>query len=299
MKQNFIFTSHGWSASNWLAYALNLHEDILCTHSARNILANKTDMNSNDSLKKNLKDLHEGYVSRQNRSLDETFVEIEKLGQARLYGSVHVFRLRDIPVIVEKYGSPDRTFQVQNLVRHPVSLVWSGYGQFKDLFRYDLNELYWTTGKVLREAKDFIYHLSHKYDLYPGDLENLSFIGACAVLGSLKLDLDGLDNMRGTPNVFFKGHVKMEDITKKPHVLAESIKILSGEGILATPEYLEKVYTTGVVNQHKNDANKTNAEARYIKFSGWQKETFSYFFNKYNLQGAYEDMGYDFSFLEI
>ena len=297
MRSNFIFTSHGWSASNWLAYALNLHDDIICTHSARNILANRTDMNSNDNLKKQLRNLHKGYVSRQSRSLDTAYDAIESFGEAQLYGSVHVFRLRDLPVVYEKFGSFKRSYSVQNLVRHPVSLVWSGYGQFKDLFRYDLNELHWTTGKVLKSAKDFIYDLALRYDLYLGDFENLAFLGAAAVLGSLRLDLDSLTVVKKIPKIDFKGHVKMESATHCPEVLNSSIQALSTGRLSASAGYLEKVYSTGVVNQHKNDADKTDAEARYDKFSEWQKETFNYFFNKYNLQKEYKQMGYDFSFI--
>ena len=293
-----MVTSHGWSASNWLAYALNLHPQIICTHSARNIQASEKEMNSDPNLRKNLRDLHNGYLLRQNRTLNESYDFIESLGQASLYGSVHVYRLRDLPVLYEKFGKFERRFQVLNLVRHPVALVWSGYGQFKELFRYDLNELHWTSGKVLKTAGEFIQRLALKYDLYVGDLENLAFIGAAAVLGSLRLDLDATAKTKKIPGIDFHGTVKMEEVTQKPEVLRRTIALLSGRALEITENYLEAVYKAGIVNEHKEEQNKRDAAARYLKFNEWQKEVFRYFMQKYKIREDYEKLGYDFSFLD-
>lgn len=297
MAEQFIFTSHGWSASNWLAYALNLHPRVVCSHSARNLLAEEKGMNSDANLKQHLAQLHNGYRSRQERPLDEAYREIAAMGAADLYGSVHVYRLRDLPVVVRNFGATARQFNVMNLVRHPVSLVWSGFGQFKTLFRYDLNELHWTSGKVLREGRDFLYHLAQKYDLNVGELENLAFIGASVVLGSLRLDLDALDQVTDIGCFNFLGHVKMEDVTRDPEELRRVVSCLSGQMVEADTSYLEQVYRTGVINEHKRDTNKFDPGARFNQFSAWQRETFMYFFEKYRLQSAYEQMGYQFDFL--
>ncbi len=297
MSKRFIVTSHGWSASNWLAYALNLHPDIVCSHSARNLLADEKGMNSDENLKKHLAELHKGYLSRQERPLDTAYNEIIAMGPAEMHGSVHVYRLRDLPVVVERFGVPEQVFSVMNLVRHPISLVWSGYGQFKELFKYDLNELHWTSGKVLREGRTFLYQLAEKYSLNVGELENLAFIGASVVLGSLRLDLDALERIQQLPCFNFLGHIKMEEVTRKPERLSETIDLLSEDVINANGPYLKKVYDAGVINEHKQDKNKFDPEARYNQFSSWQRETFQYFFDKYNLQSAYEQIGYQFNFL--
>ncbi|MEZ4781128.1 MAG: hypothetical protein R2816_06015 [Flavobacteriaceae bacterium] len=213
--KNFIVTSHGWSASNWTAHALNLNENILCTHSARNELASDKNLQSNINLKNNIDQLQKGYAQRQERSLDTIYDEIEKKGIAKSYGSVHVLRLRDLPIIYEKFGSSKRNFILVNIVRNPVDLAWSGYGQFKDLFRYDINELHWTTGKIVRQALEFSNYISSKYNLYMGDFENLAFIGACAVFESLKFDLDAYHKVNYMENIKFKGTIRMEDLTSK------------------------------------------------------------------------------------
>ncbi|MFK7845722.1 MAG: hypothetical protein AB8G77_10500 [Rhodothermales bacterium] len=297
MSKYFIYTSHGWSASNWLAFALNLHPRIVCSHSARNLLADKKSMNSNANLKKHLTQLHTGYISRLERPIASAYQEIEAMGDADLFGSVHVYRLRDLPVVYQKYGPFKNDFNVMNLVRHPVSLVWSGYGQFKDLFKYDLNELHWTSGKVLKSGREFVNELSRKYDLNVGELENLAFIGAAVVLGSLRLDLDALERVAEIPGIHFKGHTKMEEITKIPNVLTDSIAGLSDNVLHTDASYLTRVYDAGVINEHKKDSNKFDAKARYDQFTDWQKETFNYFFSKFELKSAYEKIGYDFDYL--
>jgi hypothetical protein len=209
-----------------------------------------------------------------------------------------VYRLRDLPVLYEKYGKFTRQFQVMNLIRHPVSLVWSGYGQFKELFRYDLNELHWTSGKVLNTARDFVHQLALKYDLYVGDLENLAFIGAAAILGSLRLDLDALKQVEHIPDIYYHGTIKMEEITGNPDILRKVIDLLSGTNMRSSEKYLTAVYNAGIVNEHKDDTNKRDAAARYEKFTDWQKEILDYYMKKYNIRQDYEKLGYSFLFMD-
>ena len=290
--KNFIVTCHGWSASNWLAYVLNQHPKLIASHSAANLIDEKL---SND-IKDKLKDFHDGYLNRQNRPIDESYDFIESHGDGEYYGSVHLYRLRDLPVQYEKFGNTKRTFQVVNLIRNPIDLVWSGYGQFKDLFKTDINELYWTVGKVL-EDKDFIYHLNEKYDLLVGDYENLAFIGAARVLGSLRLDLDAMEKIKEIPFVHYLGEVKMEDATSRPEVLKELIlKITEGE-VEVDEAYLDAIYSIGKINKHKQDNKKMSAEERFESLADWQKETLMYYLEKYKIIDAYQAFGYDLSFL--
>ncbi|WP_185153353.1 hypothetical protein, partial [Fulvivirga lutimaris] len=268
-----------------------------CTHSARNALADDKDLQSNKNLKLKIKDLHSGYVNRQERSLDDLYDEIIEKGNTEYYGSVHVLRLRDLPIIIERFGPSARNYNVVNVVRHPVDLVWSGYGQFLDLFLYDINELYWTTGKVLRDGKEFCYQLARKYDLNLGEYNNLAFLGACAVLSSLKLDMDAYSKLDGIHNLNLKKTFKMEDLTKSEKSFSEFISQLCGDDFEASQDYIRAVFNEGVINKHKHDNKKLSPAKRYDQFSMWQKEAFEYFFDFNQLLTMYEKIGYDFSFL--
>ena len=294
--KNFIVTSHGWSASNWTAHALNLNDNILCTHSARNELAGDKELQSNKNLKKHINDLQNGYVARQARSLDTIYDEIEAKGNTKSYGSVHVLRLRDLPIINEKCGASQRQFNVVNVVRHPVDLVWSGFGQFKDLFRYDINELHWTTGKVVRQALEFSNYIAEKYNLYMGDFENLAFIGACAILESLKFDLDAYSKLDQIKNINFCGTFQMEEITSDKEKYKLFLTQLDLQDYISE-NYLNEVFKTGIVNKHKHDSKKLTPEERYNQFLPWQKEVFNHFLNLHNLSEDYTNFGYDLKFM--
>lgn len=293
---NFIITSHGWSASNWVAHALNLHKDITCTHSARNELANDINLQSNKNLKKHINDLHQGYLNRQSVPIQVSYEKIYSLSESMIYGSVHLYRLRDLPVIAKKFKEPDEKFNVMNLVRNPIDLVWSGYGQFKDLFRYDINELYWTTGKVLASGKEFVFDLADRYELNLGDFDILGFIGACAVLGSIRKDLDALEAINDIGFVNYIGAIKMEDITSRPEILRSIISTLSSSKIEVDEDYIKAVYSTGAINKHKHDDKKKSPKERYNSLTSWQKEVLNYYLEKFKIAEPYRQF-YDLSFL--
>ncbi|WP_018249182.1 hypothetical protein [Orenia marismortui] len=293
MNNNFIIASHGWSASNWLAYVLNQHEDIIASHSAANLINEKL---SND-IKEKLKEFHDGYKNRHNIPIDKSYDYIENYGNAISYGSVHLYRLRDLPVQYNRFKVSKRMYNVVNLIRNPISLVWSGFGQFKDLFKTDINELYWTLGKVL-EDKDFIYYICEKYKLAPGKYENLAFFGAARVLGSLKLDIDACKNIYKIPFINYMGEVKMEEITQNPKVLTQLIERVTDNKVKVTQEYLDNVYRVGKINKHKMDNKEFDPRERFESLERWKKETLIYYLKKFNIIQSYEKLGYNLSFVK-
>ncbi|MBU2878011.1 hypothetical protein [Aliiglaciecola lipolytica] len=300
MSKHFIVTSHGWSASNWVAHSLNLNEKILCTHSARNALANDAQIHNRDNFIKNLSNFHEGYLNRQESSLDGFYQYIESLGNSDYYGSVHLLRLRDIPILYRKYGPPSRNFKIANLVRNPVDLVWSGYGQLQDLFLFDINELYWTLDKIISEGKNFTYSLIEKYQINIGEYKYLAFIGACAILSSIKKDCDAYELIdRNKTNIDFIGTFTMESITQERESFKQMLSKLTDNSALTSVDYLDKVFGEGEINRHKKDSKKITSRERYNSFEPWQKDTFNYFFKKFDLRSKYESFGYDFSYIEV
>jgi len=295
---NFIVTCHGWSASNWIAHSLNMNKNIICTHSARNVIAQSINLQSNKNLKENINELHRGYLNRQNRSMDIIYDEIEGKGDAKYYGSVHVLRMRDLPVINEKFGASKRFFKVANIIRNPIDLVWSGYGQFKDLFRYDINELSWTTGKIVRQALEFVNYIGKKYDIFIGDFDNLAFIGACSILESLRFDIEAYPKVKRMENIEFVGTYKMEEITSDKKKFIDFFIGLGLNDILCD-EYINEVFSTGIINKHKNDNKKITPLERYNEFLPWQKEVFNYFLTLNNIKYDYEKFGYDLAFINF
>lgn len=296
----FVVTSHGWSASNWLAYVLNAHPEITCAHSSAAIVASDRGIFDGEGLKSALPALRKGYVQRQNRPFAAVYDEIEAAHPAPFVGTVHTYRLRDLPVQSQRFGSPDTEIPLVNLVRHPLDLVVSGYGQFRDLFRIDLNEFAWTLRKLVDQGLDLVEDICRRHDKQPGDYEVVCFLGACVVLGSLRLDVDALAAIRDAGHASrwdYRGVVKMEEMTEVPAVVAGLIERLTGRSDLADTSYLETVASLGHINRHNQAARRGTAE-RWADLEAWQQEGFRLFLQRFALQGPYTDMGYSFDFLE-
>lgn len=298
--RRFIVTCHGWSASNWLAYALNSHEAISCAHSSAAILADDPSIFDGDGLKKSIPALRKGYIQRQNRPISEVYDAIESARPARYIGTVHTYRLRDLPVQSSRFGNPQNAFPVVNLVRHPFDLVVSGYGQFRDLFPIDLNEFAWTLRKVVDQGLEIVEDVCNKHGRRPGDFEEVCFFGACVVLGSLRADLDALESIRsaepgGPWN--YRGAVKMEEVTQSGKTLADLIERLTGEPGLATAEYLERVASFDRINRHNRSAPRGRLE-RWNDLEEWQRDGFKRFLDHFDLRRPYSELGYEFAFME-
>ncbi len=294
-KKYVVVTSHGWSASNWLAHVMNTFSEVVCTHSARNELADDLELQSDKNLKMKLKQLHRGYVNRRLMTVDERYDEIEKMGEGQVLASVHVFRMRDLPMQLGKNVEWKRKYQVFNLIRHPMDMVWSGYGQFLDLFLYDINELWWTTKKVVELGGDKWIDWAAEYDFYPGLLENLAFLGACAVMSGLKQDLEAVKVVSESRQFDYRGEIKMEEVTKSKKALGELMEQVL-ERRVADGE-VERVMRLGKINEHKKSGNMSTVK-RYRGLKAWQKEALKYFLNKFGLVESYLKLGYNFDFLE-
>jgi hypothetical protein len=129
-----------------------------------------------------------------------------------------------------------------------------------------------------------------------GDYEVLAFLGAAAVLGSLRLDLDALDSVCKLPSIDYQGHVQMELVTRDKAVLKNVISKLCGPELSVTPGYLHNVYNAGQINRHRRDKHQLSPEERWDEFNNWQREVFLYFMDHFNIWEDYKKMNYDLSF---
>jgi hypothetical protein len=298
-KQYFIVASHGWSASNWVAFSLNLHPQIACAHSSAALLADDPTVFDGGRIRPYIPQLRQGYVQRQSRPVDELYDEIERQKTAPFVGSVHTYRLRDLPVQAARFPNLRRSYRTINLVRHPLDVVVSGFGQFKDLFRIDLNEFSWTLRKVVDQGLDIVETVCARYGLNPGDYDVLCFFGACAVLGSLRLDILASQQIQSS-NVCpwqYQGFVRMEEITRSAAVFAGLVQSITGREGLATADYLKTVFQTGPINVHNREAGQ-NTNKRWLDLEDWQREAFGLFLDRFDLLETYRDYGYDFDFMQ-
>lgn len=233
---------------------------------------------------------HENRSNRFLISIDEQYDAITKISDTIAYGSVHLFRLRNIPELIKKFWPLRHDYLIKNLIRHPVNFIWSGNGELRELFNYDLFVLNGITGLVLHQRdRAFLENLSRKHNINLAQLDVLSFLGAAANLYNLRLDL-GLD--------LKAEHIKMEEITTSPSLFRQVATELTGSHVTIDDEYIDTIFTIGPVNQHKSDNKHLTPEERYETFSPWQKESVNYYLEASGILTNYKDMGYDFSFLQ-
>ncbi|MCM2131849.1 hypothetical protein [Larsenimonas rhizosphaerae] len=302
----FVIACHGWSASNYVSYVLNQHPSISCAHSSAAILSNDKSIFDGDGLKKSIPALRSGYLKRISESIDCRYDALEKevgtieSGSNCFLGTVHTYRMRDLPEQLINHEIK-YIYPVWNLVRNPFDLVISGYGQFLDLFQIDINEYAWSLNKLVRvegaiQAVEKAASLGGKA---PGDYQIICFASACAVLGSLELDIKAINEISGNGKIPFdyRGIIRMEDIIGNDNGFSEFISDLSGGNIFSTEEYRKKIRGIGKINRHHRSAPDGSAK-RWEQLSIWQKELFIYFFSHFELRGFYESIGYDFSFLD-
>lgn len=258
-----IICCHGWSGSNWLATALNLHEKIICTHSARNLLSDGVVQN----LKATVIKRAQARSQRIDNSLASILEGIKSYGTADIYACVHTLRARDLTHYL--LNPPENTsMTVSNLIRNPISVVNSGFGQLSELVAFDI----FTLNEVTSTAKQFAeayYEICEKYQLSPCDLENLCFFDACSHLRYLQQDIPTASSMY---------NIQMERIVSEPEYFAECFTYIT-DGLSVNTDYLNQVFKLGKINPHKKGHTSSTAEQKWLSWTDWQQAMFRYFFN--------------------
>lgn len=294
-----IVPCHGWIASNLLAHAVQKHVDITCAHSSANILASDARVFNGQGLQSHIPALRKEYVERQTRCLKDAYADFSKYLGTAFVGSVNSYRLRDIPAQTNLTGETDQKISVADVIRHPLDLVVSGYGQFKDFFPIDLNEFPRALRKIVDQGLEIAEAVCKKHNVKRGDFALVCFLGACVVLGSLRLDIDALTELAKDDEApwAYRGFVKMEEVTQNPGTYAERLGRLTNQKLEADSQHLHSVFSKVRVNVHNHFAPQ-GTEARWQSLQPWQRDAFRAYFNHFQLQSAYEEYGYDFSFLE-
>jgi len=296
MSEVFFVTTHGWSGSSWLANVLNSHSDIFCSHLMYDRVPGKDDGEAKLERNNLFDAVRKESVNRLNTPVNEMIVKINQLTNASYRGNVGLYRMRDLPMLVEKFGPLEHRIRVINLIRDPVSVVFSGFGQFQKRFRFDLHELHWNLGKLLNYSYEYINNLRKKYGIDLGDTKNLCFLAAAQTMASLRLDVEAepyVENIRG---VEFFGHCKMEQITTEKESFSELIKgFLPGLGY--SDDYLVDSLGTGPINRH-HQYEAVTAQDRFEALEDWQKDAIIHFWKLNELHGFYTSQGYKFEYLD-
>jgi len=283
----FIVTSHGWSGSHWLAIALDTHPEIVCAHSALNIHSRGGD-SSEDFLKKSVAEHGNAVLGRENLSIDIALDQVKGYTEdpkKHIFGNVHTYRIRDLPAIKQNFPAP-RQHMMMNLIRHPVSLVASGYGQLRSFLSWDIYCLFDVAG-CIQEQVDFAVDLSKRHNLNLCDTNVQAFLAACHHQMFLSRDHQIAPD---APTIV------MERVTTEPDYFSEVVRLLTYGKVECDADYLGQVFSLPRLNRHASGEKKDPA-TQYLSWASWQREAFKYSLERSQLAKFYAKYGYDFSFI--
>ncbi len=309
MPRWFIVSSHGWSASHWLAFNLARHPQIMCVHSSAALPADRHEPYDVSELlaRKDfatifamLAKFREGYAARGTLHPADLYRRMENESRGRpLIGSVHTFRLRDLPRVAAELDPPERSLRIVNLIRHPVNLVNSGAGQYELTFRLDLNELQWVARRIVETGLDAFEQIAARHGLYPGDLEVLSFFGACATLKGLAEDFAARDALLAEGVAGYAGSVRQEDVTREPAVFRDMVDRLGAGAVDCSEAYLGEVFSDARRNVHNARSAPTEPAALFEHWAPWQREAFAFCLDRFALRAPYSAEGYELDMVPL
>lgn len=285
-KKYFFITTNGNSASRWLAQTLNMHPEIICSHSPARI---KTALAydhaySDNEFKTIMRD-----ETRKKIPIDFLLNELEQIGNASCYGNVHLFNLRQLRANINKNGH-SKKIRVVDLVRHPIPFVQSGTYNMVRQAQYNANRLSYLKNVYYRN-REIYDDFSSIYKLDYNDLHTLSFMANVMALKSLSINMQ----IREVDH-----RIKMEDITTNKVEYQKLINIISDGKVCADERYLNEVFSIKAVNTHKVKMQPDEPKAIYNNWSDWQKNFFDLMVENTNIHNSYYNtFGYDFSFMQI
>lgn len=304
----FLVASHGLSASNWLAYALNHHDDVACRHGMHLALANDRDALDLDLMYQTggigpvldkVGEINRTGSQIRSSCLPDIYRNLAQSVTARAVGTVHTFRLRDLPARSPEMRAVNPPLIVMNLIRHPVELVASGHAHFQRVLRVNLHELQWTLSKLANHAHDEVEAIARRHGVFPGEPDFYCFAGACMMMRGLALDAEAVDRMGPGSGYEYRGAIQKEAITSDPDVLRSVFDILTRGSACADEDYLSSVYRLGAINPHTPAGRSGSPEQTFSGWSDWQRDLFCRLLDRFGLRSFYEKEGYKMDLLYI
>lgn len=279
--RHFLITSHGRTATYWLAASLNRHPDVLCSHGP--VLPPVLDYREQPPDEVALH-AHTTQDAFGRKTLDEFFEALEQAGPARVYGNVHAYSAHTL------FGGLHRTAVrrnpvVFNLLRHPITRIES----LKRRLLYETTFSPPARGRLEREFEVFVtpdvlatVRANCDVDLDPP--EHRAFLYAlCFILALDRLDLE-------IPVT----HLPMERLTKDVDFFTWVFSQVTQGAVRTDAVYLRQVFAAGRMN---HQAEETSAVGRFEAWAPWMRVAFRAAMAVWDLERLYAPMGYDLSFV--
>jgi len=283
-KKYFFITTNGNSASRWLAQTLNMHPEIICSHSpAKLAISMSYDRAYSDiEFKKIMED-----ENRKKIPVDILLDELEQIGEAICYGNVHMFNLRQLRENTRN-NKNKKCFRVVDLVRHPVPFVQSGTSNMLRQAQYNNDRLNYLKNVYYRN-RELYDDFASVYKLDFNKVHVLSFMANVMTLKSLSINMRIHEIDR---------RITMETITSDKLEYQNLVNLITEGEVYADNRWLSNVFSTNAVNTHKIKKKFSEPKDIYSYWDNWQKDFFDLLVEISKIDQYYSTaFGYDFSFM--
>ncbi len=276
---HFLITTRGRTGSFWLANAFDMHPEIICSHGrgracaswifceGANMYFDKRCLKGmqwrNRELPEEVAKMlskftdYEGDWGRSDKfpkTIDGFLQEQETIGQAKYYGNVNAFQLREL-LHKNSQQTPKKPFKIANNIRHPVTLVQSAVTDFV-MFRNNpqVRENYYkkynqTVKSYNLEVSDDVVAFFREVDILDTYLETLEFSSLL--------------------------QIPMEKVTMDRDFFCHILKSLTDKNIEITSDYLSSVFDNGRLNDHAGKKRKKlTPEQIFDSWLPWQQDYF-------------------------
>ena len=302
----FLITSIGRTATYWLAWSLNRHPDILCSHGGNfppSLVTYDKDGRAESELNRigdpirSIYDIPHACASGSDvsgtgarsqsafheKTIGEFLDAHRAFGEYAAIGNVHGYSLGNF-LNRFRAGEVNRNIAVVNLIRHPVDQILSFYRRHK--FDAERSDSYKSSRfKIVERYVEIAAAVQQVFGIDLQDHDTLIFLSSV-------FDVAGMQNDILVENVL---HLRYETLTVSRPAFEALLKLLIGDADIALSEsYLETVYAQGPMNY--SSARKQAAEDAFDALADWQKFAISVSIDQ-EAARRYLAHGYDLAFL--
>ena len=282
MKQPeyFFVTSYGRTATVWLTRALNLHPDILCSHgpSLVPIIARPGVPYTAQSVV----DAQNSTLQFYAQNLRQILANLqEQKSNARWIGNIHAFSAQNLWLRAHtELNVP--FFRTVNLLRHPVTRIDSFWRRWQQEHSFHSPTTHWIATKATQRLRyrNIIKELRQYHEVQLESFEERAFFYAV-----MQMSIDDRDLRAGVQ------HISSEMLVSDIEYFTYTIKLLMGDSIALSEEYIHQVQCLG--RQNAAEGYGRSAEQVFNEWQPWQRTLFMMFLRDHpRLKTHYENFGY-------
>lgn len=276
----FFVTSYGRTATVWLTRAINLHPNILCSHGPA--LAPIIARYGVPYTSQSVVDAQDSTLQFYAQNLRQILAHLQQQkSDARWIGNVHAFSAQNLWLRAHtELNAP--FFRTVNLLRHPVTRIDSFWRRWQQERSFHSPTTHWIATKAIQRLRyrNIIKELRQYHEVPLESFEERAFFYAV-----MQTSIDDRDLRTGVR------HIVSEKLVSDMEYFASMVKLLMGDSISLSEEYLHKVHYLG--RQNAAEGYGRNPEQVFNEWQPWQRTLFMMFLRDHpGLKTHYESLGY-------